>query len=294
MNGDIRIDGNPAGKGSVFTLILRNVKAADTVPIQGVDPAGSCRTSYLFQPARILVADDADQNHALFRAYLEEHSFEYIEAWDGEDALRKIREQRPDLVLTDIKMPRMNGDDLAKAVAADPALRSIPIIAVTASAMPSELDNLRPHFRAILIKPLRQEELLAQLAQALPCRIECLQPRIPGVEDAPEKADLSCIDRMGLCQALAELDADYHILRKTFQMNRIKAFREQVATLAERHGAPALLAWSETLAAALSAFNITQVKTAMDHYKELITVFEGPMDQEVDGELDSQRQYGGS
>ena len=279
MNGDIRVDGNPAGKGSLFTVILRNVRAAHSLPIEAGEPTGGYGTRYLFHPARILVADDVEENIRLLRAYLEGHPFDYIEARDGEEALRKIREHRPDLVLTDIKMPRLSGVDLAKAVAADPALRSLPIIAVTASAMPSELDKLRPHFRAILIKPLRQEELLAQLAQSLPCRIESLQPRIPGVEDAPAKVDLSCTDRTGLCRSLAGLDADYQILRKTFQMNRIRDFREKVAALAELHGAPSLLAWSETLAAALSSFNIIQVKTAMDKYQELITRYPEPMDQ---------------
>jgi signal transduction histidine kinase len=284
MNGDIRVDGNPSGKGSMFTVILRNVKATGTLPSKDEDTTGSYGTRYLFQPARIVVADDVDQNHQLIRAYLQDHPFDYIEAWDGEEALLKIREHRPDLVLTDIKMPRLSGVDLAKAVAADPVLGSIPIIAVTASALPSELDNLRPQFRAILIKPLRQDELLAQLAQWLPCRIEYLQPRMPGVEDDHSKADLSCIDRTGLCQALAGLDADYQILRKTFQMNRIREFQEKVARLAELHGAPALLAWSETLAAALSAFNIIQVKTAMDNYKELINRYTEAVSQELDSQ----------
>lgn len=158
MNGDIRVDGNPAGKGSVFIVMLHNVKAADRLPMQDGDPAGRNGIRYLFQPARILVADDVDQNHELLKAYLEGHPFDYIAAWDGEEALQKIRKHRPDLVLTDIKMPRLNGVDLAKAAAADPAISSIPIIAVTASAMPSDLENLGPHVQAILIKPLRQGE----------------------------------------------------------------------------------------------------------------------------------------
>jgi hypothetical protein len=163
----------------------------------------------------------------------------------------------------------MNGVDLAKALAADQDLSSIPVIALTASVMPSDQDHFRPHFRAILLKPLLQGELLAELAQSLPCRIEELLPHLSVEEDTATAVDFTCIDRAGLCRSLARLDADYQVLRKTIQMNRIREFREGVIKLAERHGAPALLAWAETLGDALSSFNIVQVKTAMKHYEEL-------------------------
>jgi signal transduction histidine kinase/DNA-binding response OmpR family regulator len=271
MNGDIRVDGNPAGRGSVFTVILHDVQAAAALPIQDAAPSRGHGLRYQFRRARILVADDLEQNRRLLRAFLEGHPFVCVEAVDGEDALQRIRGQRPDLVLTSIKMPRMNGVELARALAADPDLSPIPVIALTASAMPSDLEELSPHFRAILPKPLLQGELLAELARALPCRIEGHLPHLTGKADAATAADFTCIDRAGLCRSLARLDADYQVLRKTLHVRRIREFRERVMKLAERNGAPALLAWAEDLGDALSSFNIAQVKLAMKRYEELVT-----------------------
>jgi two-component system cell cycle response regulator DivK len=83
---------------------------------------------------RILVVEDQPDNRQIIRDMLAPTDYEITEAENGEDALAAIAKQRPDLILMDIQLPIMDGYAATRTIKADPALRSIPIIAVTSCA----------------------------------------------------------------------------------------------------------------------------------------------------------------
>jgi len=80
---------------------------------------------------RILVVEDQADNRQIIRDMLAPTDYEITEAENGEEALVAIAKQRPDLILMDIQLPIMDGYTATSRIKADPALRSIPIIAVT-------------------------------------------------------------------------------------------------------------------------------------------------------------------
>jgi two-component system, cell cycle response regulator DivK len=80
---------------------------------------------------RILVVEDQADNRQIIRDMLAPTDYEITEVEDGEQALAAIAKQRPDLILLDIQLPVMDGYTATSRIKADPALRSIPIIAVT-------------------------------------------------------------------------------------------------------------------------------------------------------------------
>ena len=80
---------------------------------------------------RILVVEDQPDNRQIIRDMLAPTDYEITEAESGEEALEAIAKQRPDLILMDIQLPIMDGYTATRQIKADPALRSIPIIAVT-------------------------------------------------------------------------------------------------------------------------------------------------------------------
>ena len=88
--------------------------------------------------ARVLIADDHPQGVELLDAYLADTGFEIETAYDGDEALRKVRDWRPDLVLLDIMMPKISGFEVCEKVKADPELRSIKIILLTAKGQDSD------------------------------------------------------------------------------------------------------------------------------------------------------------
>src|SRR5215471_11245166 len=88
----------------------------------------------MHNPARILVVDDVLDNLDILQMRLESQGYEVATAGDGVEALEKVRELQPDLVLLDIMMPRMDGIEAVKRLKADTALPFIPVILVTARA----------------------------------------------------------------------------------------------------------------------------------------------------------------
>ena len=122
--------------------------------------------------SRVLVVDDNAQNLELLVEHLATlEGVQTTSATDGIEALRLIREQKPDLILLDIMMPRMSGFEVCRKLKADPQTRDIPIIMVTA------LNELGDMERAVesgtddfLSKPFNRLELLTRVKTLLKYR----------------------------------------------------------------------------------------------------------------------------
>jgi two-component system, cell cycle response regulator DivK len=117
---------------------------------------------------RILVVEDQEDNRQIIRDMLAGTGYEIIEAENGEEALAAVAKQRPDLILMDIQLPVMDGYTATRRIKADPALRSIPIIAVTSYALSGEDKKAREAgCDAYIPKPYSPRELLAKVRQYL-------------------------------------------------------------------------------------------------------------------------------
>jgi PAS domain S-box-containing protein len=112
----------------------------------------------------VLIADDNPSGRELVRESLAEHVSSIIEASDGREALAKIRETRPDLVLLDIQMPEMDGYAVLREIRSDPGLQSLRVVALTAFAMQGDRERaLEAGFDDYLTKPVTVSKLKAQL-----------------------------------------------------------------------------------------------------------------------------------
>ncbi len=117
---------------------------------------------------RILVAEDQPDNRQIIRDMLAGTDYEIAEAENGEQALAAIAKQRPDLILMDIQLPIMDGYEATRRIKADPALRSIPIIAVTSYALSGEEHKARAAGCDDYVpKPYSPRHLLAKIRQYL-------------------------------------------------------------------------------------------------------------------------------
>jgi signal transduction histidine kinase len=119
------------------------------------------------EKSRILLADDnADMRDYISRLLGSHH--EVVTVQDGELALESLRQRRPDLLLTDIMMPRLDGFGLIKAVRDDAALRDLPIIVISARAgEESSVEGLAAGADDYLVKPFSARELIARVDGAL-------------------------------------------------------------------------------------------------------------------------------
>ncbi|MDR7511086.1 MAG: response regulator [Armatimonadota bacterium] len=86
----------------------------------------------------LLVVDDDEALQLMVGRLAEKHGFEVRQALDGEEALASVAERRPDLILLDIMMPRLDGRDVLRRLKADPATRDIPVIVFSARGEQSD------------------------------------------------------------------------------------------------------------------------------------------------------------
>ncbi|HKS88392.1 MAG TPA: ATP-binding protein [Stellaceae bacterium] len=137
---------------------------SDIAPANTSDAAAGLPTRHA--GARILLADDNADMRAYVRRLLGDCDVETVA--DGEAALAAIRARHPDLVLTDIMMPRLDGFGLIRAIRADPALRDIPLVVLSARAgEESRIEGVDAGADDYLVKPFSARELIARVGANL-------------------------------------------------------------------------------------------------------------------------------
>ena len=116
----------------------------------------------------ILIIEDNEVNRVLVRDMLRFKGYQTLETQTAEEGIRVAREKKPALILMDFHLPKMNGIEAFKALRADSETRSIPVIAVTASAMPEDRKKiLEAGFDGMQTKPIPVMEFLNAVQQAL-------------------------------------------------------------------------------------------------------------------------------
>ena len=118
---------------------------------------------------RILVVEDHEENRRIMRDLLTSAGYEMIEAVTGEEGVALAERERPDLILMDIQLPGLDGYEATRQIKANPALRSIPIIAVTSYALSGDDVKAREAgCDAYVTKPFSPRALLATVRKHLP------------------------------------------------------------------------------------------------------------------------------
>ena len=116
----------------------------------------------------ILVIEDNEKNRKLERDVLQFKGYQVLESITAEEGIRLAREHRPALILLDFHLPGMNGIEALKVLRADAATSSIPVIAVTASAMTEDRQKIvEAGFDGLQTKPINVKEFLEAVAQIL-------------------------------------------------------------------------------------------------------------------------------
>lgn len=160
--------------------------------------------------ARLLVVDDEQELVTLVRANLEQSGFRVRTATDGDEAIERVREERPDLLLLDVMMPRVDGWAVLAHLAAE-GHADLPVVMLT--ALSDERDVIRAHLSGAvhyLTKPFDLDALLA-------CIDDALQPR------TDEQARARRQQLRGFVQRLAELDAGREAAGPRVSLSRLEA-----------------------------------------------------------------------
>jgi len=110
---------------------------------------------------KILVIEDNDQNRYLVTFVLEKNGYQVIAARDGLEGVSKAKEEKPDLILVDIRLPVMDGYEVTRQLRELPEFKDVPIIALTAYAMKGDQEKtLEAGCNGYITKPIIPEEFI--------------------------------------------------------------------------------------------------------------------------------------
>jgi CheY-like chemotaxis protein len=146
------------GVGSTFWIDL---PPADGSQLQAVEPTAT-QHDMADVPFDVLYIEDNRSNVEVIAAFLAPHAHVRLRAASaGDDGLALARAQRPDIILLDIHLPGMDGYQILQRLRADPGLRDIPVIALSADAMPHDIQRgLAAGFDRYIAKPVDLNQLL--------------------------------------------------------------------------------------------------------------------------------------
>lgn len=114
---------------------------------------------------KILIVDDSPTERYYLTSILERNGFTVATAENGDDAMAKIKADRPELILMDVVMPGANGFQVTRAIAKDPDLADVPIIICSTKNQETDrIWGLRQGARDYLVKPVDEAQLLARIA----------------------------------------------------------------------------------------------------------------------------------
>ena len=165
------------GQGSRFFFTLELAPARGEVMAKDEENWAEVERLSPGYPARVLVVDDVEENRGVLARLLTDIGVEVQLAASGQEALDQVRRQRPDLVITDIRMPGMDGQQLARRLWEAWGRDTMKIAAISASTFAHERQGFLDFgFDAFLDKPVRAERVYACLAELLGVEYEYATP----------------------------------------------------------------------------------------------------------------------
>jgi len=274
MGGRITVQ-SEVGKGSRFRVELKAVAVSEAAIVEG-SVAAALPKDIQFRPARVLVVDDVTLNRELIVATFGDQPLVFLEAANGQEALDVIRREKPDLVLMDIRMPIMDGREALKRMREDPALKQIPVIALTASVVGKSRDEIiDTGFDGFVAKPVAYDAIVAELSRFLSTN----ENRGDAIEPHGEKADSQeTIVTAALSEALPQLVtaletdllAQYRRIAHSNFVEDIAAFADRLRSLGQIFGYAPLIESGEALSCSADRFDVERMRRLMNDFPQFV------------------------
>ena len=268
MGGTIRLQ-SKLGKGSTFTLRFPEIsylrEFSNTIIDIQIDPS-----KIIFEKAVILIADDVEHNRSYLKDALKNTKLKIFEAEDGFAAYQLAREIVPDLIIADLRMPKLDGFQLLDKIMADKKLKNVPVIAYSASVLKAQKERIRnSDFAGLLIKPVKITELYIALMNILPYK----STRETESDMPHSEVDLfeEITDMPGLIQSL---ETTFYNTWKTFAetqpIKEIREFGKNLSQLGLDHNSNIITSYGKDMINAADSFNIGAILKLTGKYRGII------------------------
>ena len=175
------------GVGSCFSIQLP-CEEAQAIQDANNETDFQLRKLTVSPPPRLLVVDDRESNRDVMKQWLSLGGFDVVLAANGQDALDQLQKQPFDLVLSDLRMPVMDGMTMMAIIKEDEILKNIPCIAISASVFPEQVRKvLLSGFREFLPKPCNLNRLFATIYDILNLQSEAVGGEEPKAKEARQE-----------------------------------------------------------------------------------------------------------
>jgi PAS domain S-box-containing protein len=267
MQGTITLRSR-VGSGTAFIIKIPDISYVETS--ETLDIASSVvAEEIIFEKATVLVVDDIYDNRRFLIDVLSRTGFSIFEAESGADALGLLEKLKPDLIISDIRMPGMSGFELLDKIQGDERLRHIPVIAYSASVMKEQKERIkRSRFAGLLIKPVQISDLYAELMKHLPYE----RKELP--TDGEDKLVFNIQEVTGYEELLKELEGPCQEKWSTFRVRQpigeIMNFGRELNSLGTKHNCTPLRTFGENLIHSAYGFNIEIILKLLNQYPGLV------------------------
>lgn len=272
MNGTLTVR-SKLGAGSTFTLTLPGIPLSQETQ---EPPSDRLADFNRLRPAAILIVDDNAINRELLAGYFHGSHHKILFAADGIEALEVARTSQPDVILMDIRMPRMDGKEARRLLKEDPRTSAIPVVAQTASSMPEEAERLRKTFDGYLRKPFQPRQLFRELEPIVGLATASID--LPEPSASPQVAGPGALPEMvsttaswpGLAAPMkAWQEGQITRFLQSQPMLEIAEFARHLHKEAVRHDCPPLRQYANSLLTAAETFEINQVEKLLRSFATL-------------------------
>ena len=269
MNGVISVESD-IGKGSKFTVKFHNVEAISN-KIRKEEAPDFDFNSIKFKGGKVLFADDDSENRKLLSQIMELSGLDFCSTNNGLELLNAIKTYQPDVILTDIYMPEMNGIEVLSEVKKVKDLIDVPIYAITASANYDSLEMLRKEkFNGVLTKPILVNDLYKLLMKHIKFEVQKEDKLKVLKEDTKFHLDngklkeaLELIDK--------ELNPKWERLRVKKPIEELDFFANRFIKLGEEYKISKFVNYGENLHNSIDSFNIEGMIDLINYYPIMIS-----------------------
>ena len=269
MNGQITVKSNDK-HGSIFEITLRNVDVVATMGVK-TSKQGFNTHNISFAKARVLTVDDIRYNRVLIKEWLSRVNLEVIEAESGQSALLLAKEYPPNLILMDLRMPKMDGYETTRRLKANPATQHIPVIALTASVTQDAKIKVEEYgFDGYLAKPVNVSELLNELSRYLKyTRKAVVPPKVTTVDNTLHPAEITDLPELR-SKLKQEIMPIWKKATVTTGMEIVAKLAEKMIGLGNEYHIPVFNHYGEALLESTNFFDIAYIKKALKEFPGLV------------------------
>jgi signal transduction histidine kinase/CheY-like chemotaxis protein len=271
MGGTVTV-ASVMGQGSAFHLRFPNVPISARLPASETAPVGGEVDFNELRPATMLVVDDNETNCQLIAGMLAGSHHHLSFGYSGEEAVTKARELKPDILLLDVRMPGMDGDEALAEIRKTPGLEFMPVIAVTASSLSNQENSLKEQFSGYIRKPFSKRELFNELADFLP-RHPKTGPQNGGTSLTPTEnpsATFAPVSKDLVSQLRRLLIEPWPSIRDSVAINESKVFAQGLEGLGQRWHCEPLVRYAQKLLRDAENYAVTDLEKHLGEFAALV------------------------